>query len=358
MLKKLTLKNFTVFPDAEFPFATGLNVVVGENGTGKSHVLKAAYTVAAVSARGERDSGSATPTKSYLEGAVAKKLRGVFKPDELGRLARRQQGVQRCEVAVRFGSKSMRMTFSFTTKNKTEVEIDECPSRWEGEPPVFLPTRELLTIYPGFVSLYENSELPFEETWRDTCSLLGAPLAKGPRLNRIKPLLEPLEEQLGGQVLLENDRFYVKSDAGKLEAHLVAEGHRKLAMIARLIATGSLIGTGSLFWDEPEANLNPKVVKTVAKTILQLCQSGIQVFVATHSLFLLRELDILARTEGREQPDSPIETRFFGLHREDGGVTVQHGEAMTDIGDIVALDEELAQTDRYFAAEAADAGHH
>ena len=29
-------------------------------------------------------------------------------------------------------------------------------------------------------------------------------------------------------------------------------------MIARLIATGSLIGTGSLFWDEPEANLNPE----------------------------------------------------------------------------------------------------
>ena len=75
----------------------------------------------------------------------------------------------------------------------------------------------------------------------------------------------------------------------------MAEGLRKLAMIARLIATGSLIGTGSLFWDEPEANLNPKVIKNVARTILQLCQSGIQVFVASHSLFLMRELDILLR---------------------------------------------------------------
>ena len=65
-------------PEADFEFAPGLNVIVGENGAGKSHVLKAAYTVAAVSARGEKDSGSPTPTKSYLETAIAKKLRGVF----------------------------------------------------------------------------------------------------------------------------------------------------------------------------------------------------------------------------------------------------------------------------------------
>ena len=70
--------------------------------------------------------------------------------------------------------------------------------------------------------------------------------------------------------MLDDGRFYLKTQTGKLEAHLVAEGMRKLAMIARLIATGSLIGTGSLFWDEPEANLNPKVIKQVARTILQL----------------------------------------------------------------------------------------
>jgi DNA repair ATPase RecN len=58
MLTSLRLRNFTVFTAAEFQFASGLNVIVGENGSGKSHVLKTAYTVAAVSAWGERDSGS------------------------------------------------------------------------------------------------------------------------------------------------------------------------------------------------------------------------------------------------------------------------------------------------------------
>lgn len=347
MLTRLSLKNLTVFAEADFRFAPGLNVIVGENGSGKTHVLKAAYTISAVMARGARDTGQPTPTKNYLESALANKLRGVFRPEGLGRLARRQRGVNRCEITAEFQRRVGRLTLSFHTKSTTEVSVEELPQKWEGQPPVYLPTRELLTIYPGFVSLYETTELPFEETWRDTCILLGAPLAKGKKLGEIDALLRPLEEELDGKVQLDDGRFYVKSDAGKLEAHLVAEGMRKLAMIARLVATGSLVGTGSLFWDEPESNLNPKIIKRVARTILQLCRSGIQVFVATHSLFLLRELDILLKTP--EFKD--LAAHFFGLHPGDG-VQVQQGDTIDAIGKIDALDEELNQSDRYMEAEA------
>ncbi|APW60529.1 AAA family ATPase [Paludisphaera borealis] len=347
MLSRLLLKNLTVFSEAEFDFAPGLNVVAGENGAGKSHVLKAAYTIAAVLARGEKESGSSTPTKSYLETAIARKLRGVFRPDELGRLARRQAGRVRCEVGAEFSASGFPLAFSFNTTSKTEVVVAYVPDKWEKKPPVFLPTRELLTIYPGFVSLYDMTDLSFEETWRDTCILLGAPLAKGARLSEIKELLEPLEKQLGGTVVVDQERFYVKTRSGNLEAHLVAEGLRKLAMIARLIATGSLVGKGALFWDEPEANLNPKVIKKVARTILQLCKSGIQVFVASHSLFLMRELDILLKNnEFRD-----VKTKFFGLHPSADGVTVQQGETVDDVGTIDALQEELSQSDRYLGVE-------
>ncbi len=349
MLTQLNLRNFTVFSKADFQFAKGLNVIVGENGAGKSHVLKVAYAVTAVSARGERETGSPIPTKSYLETALAKKLRGVFRPDALGRLVARGAGRKRAEVEVKFETRSRQLGFSFNTSSKTEVAVDSCPTKWEDLQTLFLPTKELLTVYPGFVSLYETTELTFDETWRDTCLLLGAPLAKGPRLTEIKKLLEPLEKQLGGKVVLEDGRFYVNVKSGNIEAHLVAEGHRKLAMLARLIATGSLIGTGSLFWDEPEANLNPKVIAKVARTILQLCQSGIQVFVTTHSLFLLRELDILLKT-----PEfHGLATRFFSLHPGENGVTVQQGDSAEDMGTIDALDEQLHQSGRYMDAEAA-----
>ena len=107
---------------------------MGENGAGKSHVLKVAYAIAAVIARGERDSGSPTPTKNYLATAIAKKMRGVFRPDELGRLARRQSGRGRCEIEAWFQTtaKLHRIGFSFNTSSKTEVTIDHLPSKWEG----------------------------------------------------------------------------------------------------------------------------------------------------------------------------------------------------------------------------------
>jgi recombinational DNA repair ATPase RecF len=55
ILKSLHLENFTVFPEATFTFGKNLNVIIGKNGTGKTHVLKAAYTAIAVSAARSKD---------------------------------------------------------------------------------------------------------------------------------------------------------------------------------------------------------------------------------------------------------------------------------------------------------------
>lgn len=349
MLDLLRLRNFTAFAEADCKFAAGVNVIVGENGTGKTHILKAAYAALYVSNKGAKESGSHNPTKAYLQAAIASKLMAVFKPDELGRLTRRsRKGRQRCEVTCELSPSKHHLAFSFNTASKSEVTVDKTPSAWVDKLPVYLPTRELLTIYPGFVSLYDTTHLQFEETWRDTCILLGAPLARGPREKRIKELLAPLEEAMEGKLeLTEAGQFYLNVGGVRMEVHLVAEGLRKLAMIARLIATGSLIDKGYLFWDEPEANLNPKIIKLIARTILHLCQGGIQVFVASHSLFLLREIDILLQTKEFEK----VARRFFGLHKADGGITVKQGESVDDIGEIAALQEELSQSDRYLQSE-------
>jgi predicted ATPase len=350
MLESLTLRNFTAFSQADLKFAPGLNVIVGENGAGKTHILKAAYSVIYVSAKGTKESGTLTPTKAHVQTAIADKLNAVFKPDELGRLARRdRRGRQRCEVGCSFSSPTHGMAFSFNTASKSEVTVDRTPSAWVDKLPVYLPTRDLLTIYPGFVPLYETTHLPFEETWRDTCILLGAPLARGPREKQIRQLLVPLEEAMEGKVELdESGRFYLNIDGVRMKMHLVAEGLQKLAMMARLIATGSLIDKGFLFWDEPESNLNPKIIKVIARTILHVCQSGIQVFIASHSLFLIRELDILLQSAEYKG----IKARFFGLLRSEQGVWVKQGDAADDIGKIDALQEELSQADRYLGSGA------
>ena len=344
MLKSLKIRDFTVFKEADLTFAKGLNVIVGANGTGKTHLLKLPYAVMAMGAEEGRKRNTC-PTKTLLQTRIAEKLFGVFRPEErLGRLVHRQRGRNNCEVDMGFSQPGECLAFQFSSLVHSEVVVKRVLPHWPDKPPVFLPTRELLTLYPGFVPLYETRHLEFDETWRDTCLLLGAPALRGPREKAIAHLIEPLEQQLGGRVVLDtNGRFYLRPfNAGKMEMPLVAEGWRKLAMLVRLICTGSLLDKGCLFWDEPEANLNPRLIREVARAILGICKAGVQVFVTTHSLFLLRELEILLKHEF-----ATVEQKYFGLKRSDDGVDVSQADEIEDIDPLLLLDEDLEQSDRF-----------
>ena len=349
MLQSLEIRNLTVFSEASFSFSPQLNVVIGENGTGKTHLLKAAYSVLAATAEEGRKPNALPPTKALLQTRMAEKLLAVFRPDSLGRLVRRKQGRDRCDLRFTFDEPELNIDFSFAPSSKSEVTIEKAPERWMKGSPVYMPTRELMTIYPGFVPTYERHYLEFEETWRDTCLLLGAPLLRNLKDKKIRKLLSPLEKAMGGEIELDKSgRFYLRMPGqDRLEMPLVAEGPRKLAMLARIIATGALSDQAVLFWDEPEANLNPILITQVASTILDLCMQDIQIFIATHSLFLMREIDILLRDPRFKK----TATRFFGLQLSDNGVIVEQGETVDDIGSIAALDEDLRQSDRFLDAE-------
>ena len=346
MLNKAVIKNFGPLPNGEYQFASGLNVIVGENGLGKSHLLKLLYTVLKVNADAKEF------TKTALQKAYAEKLVGVFRPDALGRLVKRKQGNDRCEVKLDMHDASQTCALSFATGAKTAVQVDMAPVSERYQPPAFIPTRELVTLCPWFVSLYDNYHLRFEESWRDTVSLLGAPRLKGARAEHVASLLAPIEEAMGGRVVVDSatGEFYLNIPGeGNMEMPLVAEGLRKLAMLARLISTGVLLEKGYLLWDEPETNLNPKLIKVLARSILTLCQQGIQVFIATHSLFLMRELEMLLK----EDQFRHISPRFLALKAAEAGTptVLEQSEDLYCIQTLELLDEELRQSDRFMAAE-------
>lgn len=346
MLKKANFQNFTTLPNGEWGFASGVNVVVGENGTGKSHLLKALYALLKVQAMpGEL-------SKAGLERAYADKLMGVLRPESLGRLVKRKQGRGRCEIELTMHDASLSAAIGFASNAKSQVEVMQMPGAVLALSPVYLPTRELVTLCPWFVSLYDNYHVEFEETWRDTVSLLGAPSVKGPRERTAASLLQPLEEAMGGKVVVDpqNGRFYLNiPGSGRMEMPLVAEGLRKLAMLARLISTGVLLEKGYLFWDEPESNLNPRLLKAIAAAIVAVAANGVQVFVATHSLFLLRELEMLLGNK----PHRKLARRWFALARDDEGVVLEQSSKVEEIQTLVMLDEELAQSGRFMDWEGA-----
>ena len=352
-LKRLKIRNFAAFPEADLTFAKGLNVFVGENGTGKTLLMRLPYAVmrllADLSRVGE------LPAKSVLQHRIADKIVGVARPEYLGRLARRRQGRQRCEVSLWLAGKAgaarpvvwrgrERIRFNFATQSKAAVTLEgPPPSRRHRQPrPIYLPPKELLTIYPGFVALYDMYKTEFDGTWRDTCQLLGEPVLWGAGNDQIVQLLEGA---MGGRLERDRneDRFYLRDvGSGRMEAPLMAEGARKLGMLAHLAASGALKIGGCVFWDEPEANLNPALIRRVARVVLDLCARDMQIFVATHSLFLLRELELLCAA-------NDVEHRYFAFAKEENDVAVRQATVWEDLDPLMLLDEELAQSDRYLA---------
>ena len=348
MLNGIRLDNLTVFRNADLQLCHGINIIVGENGCGKSHLLKAAYASLAVGGQDARKSPSSVPTKNRLQSAYGEKLINVFRAEKLGSLVSKQSSAP-CALTFSCSDEQHSVSFEFSARAETDVKINKLPEQWNPEKAVFFPARELMSSYAWLPNTYKHHYLEIDEAYVDTCDLLGALPVKGAIETKVKALLQPIEEAMGGELFLDkNGRFYLQPKVGqKIEISLLAEGLRKLAMMARLIANGTLLGKGVLFWDEPEANLNPKLIKLLAKSILDLSKNGVQIICATHSLFLLREMELLAsRPEYQGLPQ-----RYFALKQVGQSVDVEQGDSVDELETLVLLDEELAQSDRYMEAE-------
>ncbi len=77
----------------------------------------------------------------------------------------------------------------------------------------------------------------------------------------------------------------------------MAEGYRKLGLLWILIQNGTLLNGSALFWDEPETNLNPKLMKAVVGILLELQRIGVQIFLTTHDYVILKEFDLQSQAE-------------------------------------------------------------
>lgn len=350
MLKSMTLNGFTVFRNAEIHFTPGLNIVIGENGYGKSHLLKLGYCVSWFSdflaAQVERGNDAPQGSRGSVLG---EKLLRVFRPESVGRLASRVQGRKRASVDVRFTTGAAAdLAFSFATNSRQDVTFDRLPTRPAPAPSVFLPTKEVISMYPGFTALYRDYHLEIDETYYDLCLALERPLTRGPKEAKTKPLLKPIEKLLHGSVVNFNGRFMLRIPGqGNMEMPLVAEGFRKLATVAYLIANGSLRDKAVLFWDEPETNLNARYIRDVVGMLVEIAKLGVQVVVATHSLFFLREAEILLG----DPKYARVGRHYVALGGKSGDVSVTQGESVQEIEPILALDEELDQANRYLTSQ-------
>lgn len=319
-IKKMELTGLTAFEKVAFDFVPGINVLLGANSTGKTHALKWLY--GSVKAMQHADTeGDATVMN------VVNKLPGVFLPAQrrLGELLFRKD--PRDMGTVQIDADEGTICFSILPNGVLQFPVGSV--QWGPRAhSMFVPSREVLALYEGFIAAYTNRELSIDETYFDACVALNAALLRGPKAELSRPLVEAAEALLGGKVELIGERFYVTfrdAPQHKLEAHLVAEGLRKIASLVRLLQNGSIAPGGLLVWDEPESNLNPRLVAALVPILEALAKAGVQIVLATHDYLLARRLSMIAEAQDSQRPS----VRMFLLSRAAAGAPVEVAAADT-----------------------------
>lgn len=351
-IKSISIENFTVFKSELLGFSDSLNVVIGENGTGKSHLLKLLYALIITNNKGSdfefRVNDDEIKAKLItVTTLIERDLINIFKLEKLGNLINHEFNESLININLNKYSIEFRMTIKYRMgEHSVDCYDNDIPLVFLKKECVFIPAKEMLSFYEGFVPLYETRESSFDEIYYNLAKSLSLSALKNIDSYPVESkLLSKLEEILEGKILLERGRFYLVStkNGHKTEIALIAEGLRKIATIAQLIANGSLNKNSLLFWDEPEANLNPRLIRKMAELLVELSRAGMQVFIATHSLFLVKELEILRTNDDK--------FKYFGLGFHQGDVRVSQSEDFEQLDDIVILDEELNQDDRFLAKE-------
>ena len=247
MINSILLTDFTGFANTRFDFTKGINVLIGKNGTGKTHVLKC--LAATLQARHDF-LGKNSASKEQFEYILAEDMIFYFKPDVIGNLVNKGVPSGRANITVTIDGKLLQYSFSSASKTTVKLETDE---KWDDRHFIYIPPREMFSLFEGFIGLSSKHEISFDQTYINLAHALSLPILRESEDNPLKPAIELLEQELQFKVLQMNGRFYIQTESGNMEAHLVAEGLRKLASILYLILNGEINADTILFWDEPEA---------------------------------------------------------------------------------------------------------
>lgn len=307
-------------------FGDGINVLLGQNGTGKTTLLKMIYAATQWS----NEQVDENKSKNLLQ-FFSNNLKDL---DEL-KSASHEEELSYYKVTDG--------THAFEESISHHGLLDYEGWRHRNIPSVFIPATEMLSHAKGFLALNQKFKMPFDATQIDIIVNASLPEAREESA-ALHGVLEKISEAIGGTVIIEDDAFYVlKKEGYKVDFSLEAEGLRKLGLLWKLIRNGLLEPGSVLLWDEPEANLNPELYPLVANILLELQKNGVQIFVATHSYNFAKYLEIRRSEKGQ--------VRFHNLYKNENQVVVpSSADRMDDLeqnhimmADNALLDEVIGQ---------------
>ena len=292
MFNKITLKNFGPLDEVVWHNLGNVNLVIGENGCGKTFILKALYST--IRTLEEYKRGDDKRSESEI---LADKLYWTFQTDKIGDLV--TKGAESAlSCTVEFDQQTFSYSFGKDT-NKKIISLENNVSPRSSNS-IFIPAKEILSLQQIILKSRDTEkEFGFDDTCLDLARALLQPVGHGRSYTSFASSRKNLESLLGGKVEYEKNKNQWQYKKGKqaYPISVTAEGIKKIAILDTLLGNRYLNTQSILFIDEPESSLHPVAINQLLDIIADLAKSGIQFFLASHSYFVVKKLYLIAREQ-------------------------------------------------------------
>nr|WP_321452613.1 AAA family ATPase [uncultured Carboxylicivirga sp.] len=325
-INEITLKNFTCFENETINFSKGINIFLGKNGVGKTHLLKILFShfKAYWFYENEYDLTDPENGRTTILEEINEKIEDCFLLENIEPLNRNDKNF---EVSINYnnhniitssdGERLMGNTMPILRKNELKNAI-------------YIPPSEVMTAFERFAHFSEIKSMNLDATYQyiakhlqeDKCSEV-----------EFESLNKAIEDHLGGQIERDENGFYQQKNGKKIYTSLMADGIKKIATIKHLIETNNINSNTILFIDEPEVHLNPFLLNKFVDILIELEASGVQLFISSHDYLITYLLSL----KSEYQKNSNI--CFYSLTETDAGTKISSASQVAHLENNSIIDE-------------------
>lgn len=329
MIKDIAIKSFGPISNIRCENLADINLLIGHNGSGKTFFLKGLY--AALKAIESYQRGKEPRSVKEL---LSDSLYWTFQANSLGALVRKNE--QNLEFSMK-SDKKEEFNYSFgtaTTKMVQNVSNTFSPTVVNN---IFIPAKEIVSIQDVILRSFDvDKAFGFDKSYIDLARALSKSKNDSDEFVEAR---KNVNDAVGGRIEYDTDKkswIFRDKDQRIFEISLTSEGIKRLAILDLLLGNHYLTHDSIIMIDEAEANLHPEMIQRFMEILVGLAKAGIQIFISTHSYFVIKNLYILAQrhnmhiatisfTDGRiEQndllegmPENPIIRESINIYRQE-----------------------------------------
>jgi len=292
MINRIKLNNFGPMDQLDWQKLGKINLIIGNNSSGKTFLLKAMYS--AMRTLEEYKRGDDQRKASEI---LAEKLYWTFQPEKIGDLVSKQADSP-LFLELTLDDKTFDYSFGKDTIKSISSVENHIGSRTSNS--IFLPAKEVLSLHNIILKSREQDKVfGFDDTYLDLARALRLPTTRGNNYPEFAQSRQQLDDMFGGKVDYDESsgRWQFKKGKQKFPIGVTAEGIKKIALLDTLLGNRYLDKNSVVFIDELESALHPTAISKFIDILAILASCGIQFFIASHSYFVIKKLFLIAQEQ-------------------------------------------------------------